>query len=242
MIKKILLVTLSSCLLFSAIPSHAEGEIDEFRSQLNNQWQLVRNDRLHNLKTYARLEDGKHYRSFKVEAIVDAPPESVARVLLDFENYTKWFWKTRESKLIRQSSPTEYYVYMVHDAPYGLPDRDTVLKGVIEPQTKTKHWLTLRVTAVPDMLPAKPPLVRMVAEDMTIRVTPIGTNQVEMITEGYFDPGGVVPAWAANFVQRSAPYAVMVALQRMSQRDEYLKSKTPLPFPIYNFNDLPSIN
>jgi hypothetical protein len=72
----------------------------------------------------------------------------LARVLLDFENYTRWFWKTRESKLIRHNSPTEYMVYMVHDAPYGLPDRDTVIKGTIEPQAKNKPYVTLHVTAL----------------------------------------------------------------------------------------------
>ena len=235
--KALIAVTLGSSLLFSTMPSYAEDDLNDFRSQLNNEWQLVKNDRMRNLKTYARLEDGKRYRSFKVEAILEAPVEAVARVLLDFDHYTRWFWKTRESKLIRQGSPTEYFVYMVHDAPYGLPDRDTVIKGTIDPQTKNKHYVTLKVTAVPNMLPTKPPLVRMVAEEIHIKFTPIGDNKVEMVTEGYFDPGGVVPAWAANFVQRSAPYAVMLALQRMTEKEEYLKAKTPLPFDIYNFND-----
>lgn len=239
MLKKLLVAAISGCLLLTAVPGRAEDDLDEFRSQLTSQWQLVKNDRMRNIKTYARLEDGKRYRSFKVEATIDAPVEAVARVLLDFDNYTRWFWKTRESKLLRQGSATEYFVYMVHDAPYGLPDRDTVLKGTIEPQTKSKPYVTLRVTALPDMLPAKPPLVCMVAEEMSIKFTPLPDNQVEMVTEGYFDPGGVVPAWAANFVQRNAPYAVLLALQRMTQKEEYMKAKTPLPFPIYNYNELP---
>ena len=90
--------------------------------------------------------------------------------------------------------------------------------------------MTLKVTAVPSMLPENPPLVRIVAEEMTIQFTPIATNKVEMSIEGYFDPGGVAPAWAANFVQRRAPYAVLLALQRMTEKDEYLKAKTTLPF------------
>jgi hypothetical protein len=237
MLKKILVMAISSVFLLSALPTHAEDDLNEFRSQLNNEWQLVKNDRMRNIKTYARLEDGKRYRSFKVEATLEAPIESVARVLLDFEHYTRWFWKTRESKFIRQGSPTEYFLYMVHDAPYGLPDRDTVIKAVIEPQTKNKHYVTLKVTAIPNILPEKPPLVRMIAEEFNVKFTPIADNKVEMVTEGYFDPGGVVPAWAANFVQRSAPYAVMLALQRMTEKDEYLKAKTPLPFALYNFND-----
>lgn len=128
---------------------------------------------------------------------------------------------------------------MVHDAPYGLPDRDTVLKATVEIQSRNRPYLTLRVTAIPDAIPAKPPLVRMIAEEMTIKFTPLPNNQVEMITEGYFDPGGVVPAWAANFVQRNAPYAVLLALQRMTQREEYTNAKTPLPFPVYNTGNLP---
>jgi hypothetical protein len=237
MLKKLLVIAVSSGLLLSSVPSFAEDDLNEFRSQLNNEWQLVKNDRMRSLKTYARLEDGKRYRSFKVEAILNTPIESVARVLLDFDRYTRWFWKTRESKLIRQGSPTEYFVYMIHDAPYGLPDRDTVIKATVEPQTKTKHYVTLKVTAIPNMMPEKPPLVRMLAEEINLKFTPISENKVEMVTEGYFDPGGVVPAWAANFVQRSAPYAVMLALQRMTEKEEYLKAKTPLPFPLYNFSD-----
>ena len=240
MLKKLTICAFASLLLLPIPHAYAEpNDLDEFRSKLSNEWLLVKNDRLRKIKTYARLEDGKRYRSFKVEATLDTNVESLARVLLDFENYTRWFWKTRESKLIRQNSPTEYVVYMVHDAPYGLPDRDTVIKGIIEPQGKNKPYVTLRVTAIPDALPIKPPLVRMVAEEITIKFTPLPDNQVEMTTEGYFDPGGVVPAWAANFVQRNAPYAVLLALQRMTQREEYAKGKTPLPFPIYNANNLP---
>jgi hypothetical protein len=233
---------LMSLLLLPLPYAHAENsnnDLEEFRSKLTNEWLLVKNDRLRKIKTYARLEDGKRYRSFKIEATLDTTVESLARVLLDFDNYTRWFWKTRESKLIRQNSPTEYVMYMVHDAPYGLPDRDTVLKATVEIQSRNRPYLTLRVTAIPDAIPAKPPLVRMIAEEMTIKFTPLPNNQVEMITEGYFDPGGVVPAWAANFVQRNAPYAVLLALQRMTQREEYTNAKTPLPFPVYNTGNLP---
>lgn len=230
------------CVLSLSIPySYADSkDLEEFRSKLTNEWMLVKNDRLRNIKTYARLEDGKRYRSFKIEATLEASTEALARVLLDFDNYTRWFWKTRESKLLRQESPTEFLIYMVHDAPYGLPDRDTVLRANVEPQAKNKPFLTLRVTAVPDALPANPPLVRMIAEDMMIRFMPIGNNRIEMTTEGYFDPGGVVPAWAANFVQKSAPYTVVVALQRMAQRPEYNnKTKQLLPFPVFDAHNLP---
>jgi hypothetical protein len=118
MYKKLTILPLLACMFWPIQSVYADSnDLDEFRSKLTNEWLLVKNDRLRQIKTYARLEDGKRYRSFKVEANLDVSTEALARVLLDFENYTRWFWKTRESKLIRQNSPTEYMVYMVHDAP-----------------------------------------------------------------------------------------------------------------------------
>jgi len=103
-------------------PVHAEDDdLDELRTPLGNEWRLTRHDQRRNIKTWARLEDGKRYRSFKVEAELEGKVESLAHVLLDFENYTKWFWETRESRLLKQVSPTEFVVYMVHNAPAGCP-------------------------------------------------------------------------------------------------------------------------
>ncbi|PTQ88902.1 hypothetical protein [Agitococcus lubricus] len=225
-------------LVLSSTSVYADkNELDDLRSQVGRDWVLVKNDRLRNIKTYVRLEDGKQYRSFKVEAILDCTVDALAHVLLDFDNYTKWYWKTRESRLLEQKSATEYIVYMVHEAPYGIPDRDVVIKGVIEPQTKTKRALTLKVSAFPEYLPPKPPLVRMPAEDMSVKFSPLPNNRIQLEAEGYFDAGGTVPAWAANFVQRSAPYSVVLGLQRMVSLDEYRKSKKALAFPIYDYDD-----
>ena len=166
---------------------------------------------------------------------LDGDVDALARVILDFDNYTKWFWETRESRLVKQISPTEYIVYMVHKAPYTLPDRDTVLRGVVEPQTRSKPYVVLRVSAMPDYLPLKPPLVRMPAEEMTIKFSPLPGNKVQMEAEGYFDPGGTLPAWAANFVQRAAPYSVVLGMQRMMAQDKYQKGRN-LPFPVYSYS------
>ena len=61
-----LLLLLSSG--FQPAPVHAEEDLGELRTQLGNEWQLTRHDQRRHIKTYARLEDGKRYRSFRVEA------------------------------------------------------------------------------------------------------------------------------------------------------------------------------
>jgi len=112
-----------------------------------------------------------------------------------------------------------------------------VLRGVLEPQTRTKPYVLLRVTAVPDYIPKARMLVRMPAEEITVKFSPSGPNKVLVEAEGFFDAGGTVPAWAANFVQRSAPYSVVLGMQRMMAQDRYLLAKSQLPFPIYSWSN-----
>ena len=107
------IVAISTLMAVTYMPAYASNDdIDELQMKLTNQWTLVKNDRLRQIKTYARLEDGKQYRSFKATMVMkDVKPETLVRFLLDFENYYKWYWQVLESKLIKRVSATEYYVY-----------------------------------------------------------------------------------------------------------------------------------
>lgn len=235
-------VLLSSLLLgatYAQAASDDKADLDELQLPMSSEWRLITHDRIHNIRTWARLEDGKRFRSFKVEALLSASMESIARLMLDFDSYPRWYWSVRESRLLRQVSATEYIAYMVHNAPYGMPDRDVILRAMIEPQGKGHPYAVLRVNALPGYMPLQPPLVRMPAEEMQIRFTPQPGNKVLLETEGYVDPGGRVPTWAANFVQRSAPYSIMLGMVRMLEREDYSKGRTTLPFPVYRYEDLP---
>jgi hypothetical protein len=184
------------------------------------------------IRTWIKQEDDKQYRSFKVEAMLDGDVETFSKVLVDADNFSKWYWEVLESKLLKRVSATEYYLYLKHRAPIGQPDRDVILHAVFEPQTALDRSLTLTVKAAPNYLPHKPKLVRMPAEDMTVRVTPQDNGKLLLEAEGYVDPGGNVPNWAINFIQRSAPYSIMLGLQRMMKHPDYatrLKSNPPFP-------------
>ena len=218
--------------------AQGDDDLDELQMKLSNEWSLVKNDKLRDVKTYARLEDGKQYRSFRATVTMkDVRPETLVRVLLDFDNYNKWYWQVLDTKLIRRVSPTEYYVYMVHKAPAGLPDRDVILHAVVELQTAAKNYVVLRVKAEPGMLPAKPPLVRMIAEDLSVKFTPVEGGDIQVEAEGYVDPGGKVPSWAANFVQHSAPYSVILGMLRMVKKEEYTRARDPIPFNIFPYGE-----
>lgn len=201
-------------LLPLAVPAHAaDSELDELAGKLGNEWRPVKTDQSRDIRTWAKLEDGKRYRSFKIEATLDATLDTVARVLFDFANYPHWFWQVREARLLKAVSPTEHYAYIVHDAPLNLPDRDVILHTTIEPVTASRPYALLKTTAAADYVPPRPPYVRMEVE-------------------GYVDPGGSAPVWATNFVQRSAPYAIAVGMRRMVMLPEYRDSREKPLFPL----------
>lgn len=233
MLKKI-----CTCLLalnLSSVAIAADKDLDDIRAdnKNSNEWRLSKHDKRHEIKAYVKNEEGKNIRSFRVESYLDAPIEVVARVQADVENYIKWYFEVLEVKLLRKTSDREFIFYMVHDAPVGLPDRDVILKATIEPMTNNKPFIVVKMNALPDFIPAKPPYVRMQAENYVIKMTPINKERTLIEAEGFIDPGGVAPSWAVNFVQGKGPYTNMMGMRRMVELPQYRNAKTPLPYAFF---------
>jgi len=220
-------------LLIASLPAIAlaEKDLDDFRSEASkNEWRLSKSDKLHNIKVYVKNEEGKNIRSFRVEAMLDAPLEVVTRVQSDVDSYTRWYFATLEAKLLKKVSDKEFIFYLVHDAPIGMPDRDVVLKATIEPMTAKRPFVVIKMVSIPDFIPARPPFVRMNAENYVVKFTPQGKDKTLLESEGFIDPGGVSPSWAINYIQGKGPYTNMMGMQRMINLPQYRDAKTPLPF------------
>ena len=103
MLKKIPIMAFAVMTAMSPIASYAASgdDVDDLRSdnKRKNEWIQVKKDRLKKITTWAKQEEGKTIRSFKVDMIVDADLETVARVHFDIENIKRWFWETKESRL-----------------------------------------------------------------------------------------------------------------------------------------------
>jgi len=222
----------TSLLLVSSTVSFADDIRDLQDTGPANEWRLIKNDARKNIKAWDKRDDEKRYRSFKLDLMIDAPLETIARVYFDVENYPRWFWEVQEAKLLKKVSSTEFYYYLVHRAPVAQPNRDVIIHALVEPMTAKKPYVLFKLNAVPDYLPLKPPLVRMRAEDMVIKWTPMPNNQTHEEVEGYIDPGGDIPAWAINAVQRQAPYYTVIGLQRMVKNPKFSDVAEPLPFKI----------
>lgn len=220
-------------LMIASVPAIAlaERDLDDFRAEAaRNEWRLSKSDKLHQIKVYVKNEEGKNIRSFRVEAMLDAPLDVVTRVQSDVDSYIRWYFAVLEVKLLKKVSDKEFIFYMVHDAPIGTPDRDVILKATIEPMTTKKPFVVVKMTSIPDYAPARPPYVRMTAENYVVKLTPQGKDKTLLESEGFIDPGGTAPSWAVNFVQGKGPYTNMMGMQRMINLPQFRDAKTPLPY------------
>lgn len=195
--------------------------------QPEGDWRPVKTDVKRGIRTWARLEDDKPWRSFKVEALLNTTLPALEQVFSRFDTYHEWYWQVTEAKLLKAVSPTEFYLYMVQNEPVSLPDRDVILRVMVEPRTATRPVARIRMVAVPDYLPLRPPLARMKAEELTITLTP-HADGVLLQAEGFTLPGAPMPVWAANYVQRTAPFAMAAGLER--QVRNLTPGREPSPF------------
>lgn len=225
---------LGICLLCVQTTAYSEDrELNELRGTVSyDEWKLIRDDKLHNIQTYIKQEEGKRLRSFKLHALLDAPLSTIARVEFDADNYRQWYYSVTESRFLKKISNTEFYSYIRYNSPGALPDRDTTLQTVIQPYNSKTGFMKMTIRSLPGFLPPVDGVVRIHTLDMVARFYPVDAQKTRMEIEGYMDPGGFAPMWAVNFVQRTTPSTTIIGLQRMLKMPKYASTE---PYTDYKY-------
>ncbi len=193
---------------------NSDDDLQALQQLDKGQWQKIREDQLRNITVYSKLEEHSRIRSMKVEAELNATANAISDVLADFDNYPKWFWCLKKSNILRRVSANEFFVHLLFQTPGGLPDRDVVLHYTRQ-VSADQRTITIHAEAVNDFLPEKKGIVRITKMHNDIEINSISSVKSHFRGEVWVDPGGNVPLWAANFVQRRAPHATMLGLIRM---------------------------
>ncbi len=216
-------------LFFCSSFAFATDELDDFRTVNKAEWRLIKNDQRQKIKIWTKNEDDKPIRSFKVDSVIDAPLDALFRLGVDIPGMSRWFFQMKSAKVIKLVSAYEVIVYLVFDAPLGVPDRDAIVRISMFPMG-SKQPYHFKWEALPDYLPLKPPFVRMQAANFTAKLTPLNERQTTLETEGYFNPGGHDPVWAVNFMQTRAPYVSLLGYRRAVGNAKYQDPAQPLTF------------
>lgn len=201
--------------MLGCAPVFADQEdIQALRPSVTRQWQLVKDDRSHHIQVFSKLEDDRRIRSMKAEGELPTTVGDLVETLFDFNRYPEWFWRLKEIRLLKKVSPLEAWVYVAFSPPMGFPDRDTVLHYTAEYERGGSR-ATVHAVGVPDFIPPQVGKVRMPYAELDAWIAARDEGKVWFRGEVVMDPGGQLPVWASNLVQRQGPYFTMLNLLKM---------------------------
>ncbi|MFC1679230.1 START domain-containing protein [Elusimicrobiota bacterium] len=187
------------------------------------EWKRILGAADDDIRVYSRKSE-TGYTEYKGVTSVESPLGALIAVFRDVDAIPLWFDKTKEVKVVKTVSDTEYYVYTTLAAPFPIKDRDSVVRTVISQDPKTLV-VTVTGTSVPDLVPEDEDHVRVRIIESSWTLIPKGDGLVEVAFQCYSDPGGKIPAWllkvAGKTILKRSPYKTLKRLKRLVGREKY---------------------
>jgi len=165
------------------------------------------------IKIYTKDVADSPMKAFKGTTLVLGTLDQYETILRDITHFTDWMDSLRLAEVKEQLEKNKRIVYTVYDAPWPLGTRDAVIHSSIE---KLENKITHTVSLIPGYMPESDEYVRMPHLESTLSFMMTDSKEIEVTYEGHINPGGQVPAWAANSVVEDSPYQTLLNLQKMS--------------------------
>src|SRR6185503_15915343 len=186
-------------------------------------WQLRVADTEAGIQVFSRVSE-QGYPEFRGVTRVKSRLSAFVALFKDLDNMPNWAYRIRKAERLKVLSDTESYAYTINSLPPPLFDRDTIVHSLISQDPATLK-LTFRGSGVPDFAPKNDRYVRMPVVESTWTFTPLGEGMVEVVFEGYGDPGGNLSsgllAWFVRLSLNEAPYQTMLQMKKQVVRPEY---------------------
>lgn len=218
---KILMILIISC--FSSISAGSELV-----------WQLEHIEP--DIKIYLQSNnDTSTIKTFKGEAIVNAPIDSILSVFSDVNACSDWFHHCEDAMVIKEISTTERYHYLVNTVPFPADNRDFIFHSKIF-RNPLNHSVTITMNTAPDYCQNKSSNVCKVINNNSnhIRVRrargsyllePQANNSTKVTWTQYTDPEGYLPNWLVNMMLKNVPLKALKGLQKKAREEKYLHAK-----------------
>jgi hypothetical protein len=194
-----LLLHFSVAVAMEPAPDHGFKEFPEPSAE---GWQLI--DDSDGCRSYKRTLGDSGVVAFRGERRLPAPIARVTQVLLDGERKKEWIDQATEAHTIERETITERWEYVKMHVPWPFQDREIIYHGMMIPDAK-KHRLFISLKSGPHpKWPERSSVVRAKVLRSTYWLIPAENGtQTDMIMEAQVDPGGAIPKWIVNMVQKN---------------------------------------
>ena len=167
----------------------------------------------------ARPRPGSAVFEVWAEADLGAPVKDIQDTLTTMDRFHHFMPYVRAAKEVSKEKDGSVFTY----TELGLPvisDRDYVVQVWLDEGVNPDgsgayrcHW-----KAAPDKLPARDSLVRVKVNEGSWKVTPKDDGKSHVVYRFAADPGGSLPAWAANYGNRRGISGTLEAIEKEAQR------------------------
>lgn len=181
-------------------------------------WRLV--SERNGIRVYRQDDDDARIRTFRgVTRFPIANPASLEALLNDYPAIPRWMHFISNGAELSRTDYLHRKLLFTTELPWPLSDRDVVTHLVV---TQTSER-SVSISAKHDPAAAKQPgYVRIPELDGRLDFVFFpDTREVEATYEIVMDPGGNIPAWAANIVLKDTPYFTLLKLQRIVVDPKY---------------------
>jgi START domain-containing protein len=177
------------------------------------------------IRIYTRTLGDTKIKSLKVICTIEAELSQMAAVLLDIGRQDEWFYHTKSTVLKRVSS-SELYYYAELSFPVPFSNRDFI-EHIRLKQDSVSKIVTMEVENVPNYIPLKHGLVRVMQSTCKWVVSPSGQNSIHVEFTLYADPAGSIPAWLINLFSVYGPFETFRNLRNQLKKPEYHNFRLP---------------
>ncbi|MCB1189223.1 MAG: START domain-containing protein [Leptospiraceae bacterium] len=173
---------------------------------------------------YTRSVSYSSVKEYKAIARVHASLSTVYAVFNDVPNYKNWMHLCKKSKIVKDISLNQKYIYLEIQPKGPTSPRDVVINANITQNPKDKE-LIIQIQSIKDILPEKNGIIRVPKLKGYYKLKPLKNKEVEITYQQFVDPGGNVPAFLFNTTITSEPYNTLNNLRQETQKAKYQKAK-----------------
>lgn len=180
-----------------------------FNSMSQPQWEIDKNK--DGIAVYTRTKQGSQFKSFKAEALLNAPIAEIIEILKNANDYTRWYGFTKTAHILKQEMQVQYnYVETIF--PWPFSNRDMVYKMSID--SLGEDTIKISLKGLPDFIEEKKGIVRMIkAEGYLLLQRKADHTAITYVFHS--EPGDHIPPGLANHSIAELPFRTLKGLKGM---------------------------
>jgi hypothetical protein len=179
------------------------------------------------VKVFRRSVPGSPLKSMRGIGTVNAPPATVALVLLDDDRAPQWVDSLAESKVVKVNSPYDYIEYNHIAMPAFIRDREFVTHVTMSVQRDIATAFIKSEPGDDNAVAHRAKIIRGSLSGFYELKSIDGGKHTLLTIELHSDPKGWIPAWVVNLFQKDWARETIAGIRKQVQKGDL---KPPAPF------------